>query len=261
MALPVPDDAIDWILYRIWCNDDARWEYWILTADDAEPTTCPTNTAHSVNLASVDDIARRANTDVTIVEESVRTGGHFQTTTMRLDAAANTITAADMSWPFPVSAYVVSFTGTADHEGDCVNMYVAPDTVVGAIIAPVAATDTVITVSSTVLQHVKVGFLVNITDGVNVDNLGRVLAVDKNLAQITVETAAVNAFSPATPTYVRMTVQYVRDFEIGPPAHHVIGDSKIGATYIPANTIVRVAYENKSPSVAKTIIGRVDITY
>lgn len=254
-------DGVDWIKYRIWCVTDARWEYWYLTADDPEPTTCPTNTAHDVNLSSVDEVDRRATNDVTIVEETTRTGGYFQTTTMHLDAVANTTTTADMSWPFPVSAYVVSFTSTSVHEGDCVNMYVAPDTVIGAIAAPVAIDDTVLTVTSTVTQNAKIGFLISITDGVNVDQLGRVLGVDKNLSQITVETAATHAFSPASPTYVRMSVQYVRDYEIGPAAHQVIGDSKIGATYIPANTIVRVAYENKSPATAKTIIGRVDITY
>ena len=39
--------------YRIRCTTDAKDEYWLLSDAVAAPTTCPTNTAHTVNGASV----------------------------------------------------------------------------------------------------------------------------------------------------------------------------------------------------------------
>ena len=37
--------------YRIWCNTDSQYEYWYLDKDAAAPTTCPTDTGHSIDGA------------------------------------------------------------------------------------------------------------------------------------------------------------------------------------------------------------------
>jgi hypothetical protein len=39
--------------YKIHCNTENADEYWYLPSDAAAPTTCPHNTAHSVDLSSV----------------------------------------------------------------------------------------------------------------------------------------------------------------------------------------------------------------
>jgi hypothetical protein len=36
--------------WRVWCDTDEKWEEWYLSPD-TEPTTCPTDTAHSIDAA------------------------------------------------------------------------------------------------------------------------------------------------------------------------------------------------------------------
>jgi len=255
--------TVDWVRYRIYCNDEADWRYWTLNDGDPLPTTCPVDSAHSVNPSSVNEVERRAISLVNINEEQgpQRTGGHFQVTSHRVDASANSVTTYDINEPIPYAGYAIHFRTTADHEGDVVNMYVAPDTVVGTITSDVVASDTVLNVGTTVVTAVKVGYLISITDGVNVDQLGRVISIDQNALTITVETAATQAFAAATPTYVRMSVQMVRDFEIGPAGSYSVGDAKIGGSYLAANTTLRITYWNKHATMDKSLVAYTDQTY
>ena len=39
--------------YKIYCETDAKWERWYLDESDPAPTTCPTDTAHTVTAESV----------------------------------------------------------------------------------------------------------------------------------------------------------------------------------------------------------------
>ncbi len=62
------------------------------------------------------------------------------------------------------------------------------------------------------------------------------------------ETPTVNSFTAATPTYVRQTAFMARNFKIPAAGRIEVGDSKIGGSYLPANTVFRVAYTNDSSS-------------
>lgn len=198
---------------------------------------------------------------VIIQEESTPTGGYFKSTTIRVDAPANSITAVDKSWLIPVSAYSLRVKTTDIHEGDVINMLVAPNTIVGAITAPVAINDTTIHVQQSVINHIKLGFNVNLFDGAQTADLGIVVGVHSSTLTIDVETPSTLAFSPLTPTYVRCHAKYVDDYEFGPADTHIIGDAKIGGTYIPTGTIIRALYHNKSLTENKVLLARVDLTF
>ena len=53
----------------------------------------------------------------------------------------------------------------------------------------------------------------------------------------------------------------VKDYELGQPWEHEIGDSKIGGTYIPADRVITVSYTNKSLDADKKFIGRCEYLY
>lgn len=118
-----------------------------------------------------------------------------------------------------------------------------------------------IPVSSTVIDHTAIGFYLNLDDGINNNTLDRVISTDKVSSKVYVETSPTDTFSPVTPTYIKQTVYVVKDYEIGPAWEHIIGESKIGGSYVPANTKVRVKYENKHPTQDKILIGRVEYLY
>src|SRR3972149_7035921 len=100
--------------------------------------------------------------------------------------------------------------------------------------------------SQTVYDNIAVGFSVKRYDGVNSNDLGDVLSVDKVNNTITMQTAATNAFSAASPTYVKISVCRVKDFEFSKPGIYNIGEKKIGGSYFPANEVAVVKYLNKS---------------
>jgi len=37
--------------YRVWCSTDSKWEYWLLDEGASAPTTCPTDTGHTIDGA------------------------------------------------------------------------------------------------------------------------------------------------------------------------------------------------------------------
>ena len=111
------------------------------------------------------------------------------------------------------------------------------------------------------IGNIFVGYYINLYDGVNTNDLGRVLSRNVKNKTLTMEYANSDTFLSVTPTYARCTVYYLKDLEIGDPWNHVIGESKIGGSYIPPNTTITVEYENKSLTTDKTIIGIIEYLY
>lgn len=118
-----------------------------------------------------------------------------------------------------------------------------------------------ISVQQTVIDNTCIGYYLKLDDLTNADDLGRVVYVDKSNLKVYVENNCTNTFSAFTPTYVRQTVYSLKDCEIGVPWVHDIGQSKIGGSYIPADTIVTIEYENLSTDTDKEIVGLVEYLY
>ncbi len=246
--------------YTLRCTTDGTDEKILLRDDEAAPTKCPTNTAHTIDLASVRITDTISKNIVKVQEETTPTGGHFHAVTKVINATASTTTTADYTWPFPISISAIYFVSTSDHTGDHLEMIGAPDTTIGAITQAVAATDTIINVSDTVVDNTEKGYYLKLSDGTNTDDLGRVLNVDKVNKTVTVETAAVNAFSAATPTYVVQTIYLTGGpeggpeiFEIGAPWRHIFGRSNIGSSYVPAGMVMRLRYIEKGATTKKIV--------
>jgi len=200
-----------------------------------------------------------------IQEETVETGGHFKLATKVLNISASTTEEVDYIWPIPISILAVYYVSQAVHEGDGLEMIISPNKTIGTITQPVVATDTVITVSDTVIGNACLGFYLKLSDGSNTDDLDRVVAVDKINKTVTVETAAVNAFAAGASVIQNIYMAggpagSTETYEIGPAWARMIGESKIGGTHVPANTTLRVRYiENKATS--KKIVFKIEYLY
>ena len=243
--------------YRVYCNTESTYQtIW----GETTPTSCPINTNHTIDptkTAIADTVEENV---VKIKEENIPTGGNFKCDTVVIDAPASTVTYTDVSWPFPVCVYSVTFVTKDIHEGGSVCVQISPNTTIGALVAPVALSAKAFYVSSTVLQYLVVGYSVRITDGINVDDLGYCLTVDKTTNKITTSKGSTHTYSPYTPTYVQMTAYLIETYEIGPAWEYTIGQSKIGGVYLPANALVRATYKNIAPINNKLII-QVEYTY
>jgi hypothetical protein len=248
------DTACNEIIERIYTNHTREIIYWKIFCDTEDmytygyldhltpPTQCFNNHEHIISHHPI-PLHNIYNNNRRTQEESGDTGGHFQSVCYKMVCPVGE-SSHDYSFLFPVSALCIIIQTTADHTDDDLEVVIGPDTIIGNITSNVVSSDTVINVSSTVLAHIKVGFYVDLFDGTNTDPLGRVTAIDASASTITVETAATQSFSAATPTYIRMTVKCVSHFKFGFPGRYEVGKDKIGGSYVPTGTIIRVNYTN-----------------
>ena len=174
-----------------------------------------------------------------IIEERVPTGGHYQGQSFHHDVAASTgWSTLDISFPHPISLLSASWFNNELNYGDEMKFAVAPDTVIGALTSGVSVDDTVLNVSSTVTDNAFVGYYITIDS----EEFGPVTEIDADSGTITVANAAESTHNPGA--YVKMTVMMVPYIKILPGGIVTLGSTKIGGSYIPANTTLRLFYNN-----------------
>lgn len=116
-----------------------------------------------------------------------------------------------------------------------------------------------IRVSSTVIAITQLGYYLTLADGTNTDDLGRVL--HKTVDSVFVEKAPMNEYLASTPTVVKQTIWLLNGYEFGPGWSYLIGDSKIGGSYVPADTLVRLEYTNNGILGDRTLVGALEYLY
>lgn len=196
-------------------------------------------------------------------DENRRTGGHFRAKTLAFDVPIGAEWHyTNFTFPYPISLLSMEYVGINALIDDRILINIAPHTTIGSITSDVTASDTVINVSQTVLDNVEVGYKVELDDGTNVDDLGWVLAKDDIAGTITVETAAVNGFLATTPTLVKQTIPILDEIEIDyTTASITIGATKIGGSYLPANTVIEFGYFNGDASAGKRFRAILEFLY
>jgi len=247
--------------YRLYCNYESKFvELW----DTDTPTVCPNNNTHEINEASITVIGTASEEAVVIKEEisaAGTTGGHYQATSIGLDITANTTAQADFTYPIPIGPLSIEFMTKDIHEGDEISVTVAPNTIIGALTADVSSNVSGISVSNTVVENTFVGAFLDLFDGVNNNSLNRIKEIYKNNNHIIMESPTVSSFSATSPTYVRQSIKMMHNVEIGPAGRYMLGESKIGASYIPAETTIRLTYSNKSTDTDKRFTGIIENLY
>jgi len=222
----------------------------------ADKSTLDNNTTSPAGglIAAHDNTPNEKETSpVLIEEEHVKTGGHYQAKGWKdnIPASVGWHEFPDISFPYGVNILSAEAYCSPENDGDHFEFQIAPDTIVGNITVDVSASDTIFIVSDSVIENVYVGVHVKLDDGTNIDDCGEIIAIDKNNNQITVETAAVNSFTAATPTNVKMTIFQAKNIHLKNGHRIILGESKIGASYVPANTVMRFRYYN-SEAAAKS---------
>lgn len=231
-------------LYRIYCETDDQYEQaW----SENILTQCPVNNTHTVTANSVQLLNSVSNSIVEIKDLNSNVGGDFRIETKKITAPVGEST-HDYSWKIPIRVHGIKFVTVDEHKGDIINNDVAPDTLIGSITSDVAIGDDVISVTTSVIQSVKLGYYITLDDGVNSESLGYVTSINTNTNEITTELQASNSYLASTPTNVYMTLRHVINYEIGEPQTHSLGDMKIGGALLDANTISRVRYINNGAS-------------
>lgn len=244
--------------YRVYCNTE---EIPVVTWSTSEPTVCPNNNTHTIDASKTVIIDKVLSDEVSIKEEDVPTGGHYKIVSNVLVCPANTTSTHNYSYPYDMTVLDMFMVTEETHKGDVLNLIMSPDTTIGMISADVAIDDTVINIPIQYMDPLKKGFLIKITDGVDTSDLGYILALDTVNGTITTSIGASYSHLASSPTYIQMGITPLDDIHIGPPTTYYFGDKKIGGSYVPANTPIRVYYENKSLTDEKTLYTYIEKLY
>lgn len=174
--------------------------------------------------------------------------------TVAVGAGVDTVHTASVTFPLPISLYSASWIHDSNMAQDIVCITAGEDTIIGALTADAAIGATVLSVQKSVIENTQPGYNLKLYDGVNQDDLGRVLAIDTVNDQITVETATVNAFAAATPSYIQQTIVFVKDVELKGSLQYEFGEDVIGGSFIPANFPIKASYTNKEGTSKRFVI-------
>lgn len=214
-----------------------------VVAKDDSGTTDITDVATGINY-----LKGALPTEVSIQEENIKTGGHYQSQSFEIDCdqSQGTFKNLDITFPIPISLLSAEFTDRAEYRGDECECLIAPDTIIGTLTVAASTSDTVLDVAQSVIDNIQIGYWCTI----NTFDAGRVTAIDKVNKQITVETGMDQGY--AIGTLVKMTVKMLPHLEFnGADVHRVLGESKIGGSYVTAGTVIRFRYKRNDADTTK----------
>ncbi len=139
------------------------------------------------------------------------------------------------------------------------NAYISYYNPVGIVTNTVTAGDVKIVCNSTVIQNVKKGMILYIYDSINEEKLGEVFDVNKITNTITIQDSPSNSYSVGS--YLRVVLHMIKNYKLGPPASHLIGDGKIGGSYILPFHIISIEYTNNSVNTTKDFNWYTEVLY
>ena len=223
-------------------------------------TSGQTSIIDTVILNHTGEIVNDVYTEhVKIIEEThgAETQGIFQSITIDLYISGVTgTTYKDLKFPYPVSLFSSEWLVREEQVSDIAEFQLAPNTICGALTTPHSSGDTLLNVSSTVFTQADIKFGYHIT--INGYDLGRVIDKDVGNSTITVEYPLPVDMAPGS--YVMFTIKIVPHWRFNAPGFCSVGESKIGASFIPANTTMRMVYHNISGK-AKWMVISLDYLY
>lgn len=228
------------------------------TQNREHPGTCFNNINHVISKNPI--LLKEINNNSVRIQEEIReTGGYFKANSYKMLCPPG-LSSHYFSYPHPVSVLSLVITSTDEHTGDSFDNIVGKNTTIGFITSDVSVSDTIINVSKTVIDNINLGFYVNLTDGVNSFNGGRVLAKSIVNGTISIETPSIGTFLATSPCYVQTTVKTIDNYVIGPPSRYEIGKDKIGGSYVPSNTPISVEYTNNG-NTTKDFYAVIELLY
>lgn len=242
--------------YKVFCITENTFKYVLLDETQDPPTTCPINTAHTIDSSQTTIIEKRDSKSFFINQESSQTGSHYRMVSFNFSVNADSTTSETVQIPFDINVLNGTFVSSEENKNDHLTITFAPNAVIGYITSNVSIGNTIINVSPTVFDYISKGFYVNLFNNISqvLVDCGHVLSLNKDAGTITVENPSTANLTAAVTVSVRMNITVVDDIIIGPPHTYNFGREKNVATFLPANTKLRFTYTNLSEETNKNII-------
>lgn len=241
--------------YSLRCSSENKLVYcW----NETTPQVCPNNTSHLIDLSSIQIVDTIVQNSVNIIQSSGDTGNNYRVESRKLVIPANSELIQEYTWQYPIDVMTINWYADTSNLGDVINGYMAPNTTIGAITSNVSSGATLIHVSSTVLSYIKIGYELNITNGVNINIfMGQVKAIDKvnNTLLCTIPASgSINA-----PAYVQMTIHNIYEVYLVPGITN-LANKRVTSSALPKNTIAKLKYTNNG-NTEKTFLMYFEFMY
>jgi hypothetical protein len=235
--------------YKIYCNTENSFvEGW----GESSPSTCYNDSTHSINLNSVQEIDTVNNSQVKIIEDGVKVSRNVKVVHIEFEnVEANQSQTKIYTFRYITSMYSYKFATDDTNKGDSITIAIDPNSPMGLITQDITTGDTVISAPLPLVLYGSAGFNVNISDGVNSDDLGEIISIDKVNNTIEVENPAQHDYS-AIDTTAYMTYYNMRNMKIGPPQMYAFGEDIIGGASVPVGTNVHFTYTNNATTIDLT---------
>lgn len=227
--------------YRFFCNTENTY---VTMWNTDTPTKCPNNNQDHIDLNSITITDSINSNSINIIQYTDSIQGLYRVTSRSMFIPSRQTVSEDFSFDIPISILSMSFTTTKQNTGDIINCYVSPNTTIGVITQNISNGDKVIHVSPTVIKNIKRGYMVNLTNGSNILNMGECISINPNNNTIKCDTEANSNINAGA--YLQITIHNIKDFIVGPPSAITFNNKTLQSTYIPANTILRLVYQNNS---------------
>lgn len=212
-------------------------------SDSEEDSLTSLVNQHTGEALAVNEVVNTmvVSENIKFYESGDQLNGLFSTETWDMDILQDqAITSKEFSFKFDVSLLMASMGITDVMIGDEVEVHMAPNTIIGVIVQPVAPGDAGIYVSPTVIENIKVGYFVII----NGAEIGQVKSIDGNyIALCDPVSDGVNATAM---TYVGMTIKLVKHIRFVHTHTMAIGSSITTGQRIPANVVTKIIYKNNN---------------
>jgi len=180
-------------------------------------------------------------TRIQVEQNKTQGESQFQSFEVVVPATVGVFT-TDISFPFNINLIRGKWFNKVAFLGDILELTVAEDTVIGAITANVTTNDTVINVSSTVVQNTKLGYYVKCQG----QDWGRVIGIDEINETITIETPATSDITATGSEYILQTVKFVPHLYLEGTDSMMTLEGGVGSSFLPANTVLKIKYQNNS---------------
>lgn len=198
---------------------------------------------------------------IRFVEAGDTTQGLFGAESLIIDiSAGETQKITDFSWPIDIALMSGTLGVSEEMLGDDFSIDVGPNTLIGALIAPLNVGDTSIYVSPTVLQTIKIGYYIGLynTGGDTGVEISQIIDRDDSNSCLTLKTPS--DVSANAGSYIAMCTKLIPSLYLHSMDKIEIGKDFPTGQRIPKNFPVRVYYNNNN-GVAKKISFFVEYLY
>lgn len=165
-----------------------------------------------------------------------------------------TETSTKFSFPYNIGVKSATIYVTDDMVGDQIIVHEGPNTLIGYLTSPINSGDTVIYVSDTVIQNIKIGYYVDLyvpgdDEGIEI---GQVIDINTNDRCLTIHTPS--QISADTDSYLSMCGKLIPRLDITCNQKIEIGKTIPTASRLPKNIPIRIIYKNNNGKAKKVSI-------